>query len=227
MLHDAQARGVTRLCHLTPHRNFVLIATEKGFQSSAALNAEERQAFEQQDLARYDGHPDHICCSVEFPNAWYYRQKRPSADSPFQTWVVVTINPAHLGRDGALFCHRNAASDWGAHIRGGLEGFEGMYASPVVGAGGRTYRRSATHLLSCPTDNQAEVLIPRSIPLTDVITVALPTEERARFVYAGLEALDAEPERFRFTIVPAFFNAYALSNLISQGRRPEEREWLP
>src|SRR4051794_38345257 len=105
VLAETQRLGITRVCHFTPYRNLVHIATGGGLLSSAALSGAERRAFTQQDLARWDGHPDHISCSIEYPNAWYYHQKAGN-DEVFRTWVVMTMDPKHLGEDGTRFCHR-------------------------------------------------------------------------------------------------------------------------
>jgi len=69
-------REVSRICHLTPSRNLVHIATGgDGLLSTQALQAAERREFHQQDLERLDGYPDFISCSIEYPNAWYLRSR--------------------------------------------------------------------------------------------------------------------------------------------------------
>lgn len=226
VLAEVERLRITRICHLTPLRNLVHIATGAGLLSSTALTEAERKAFTQQDLERWDGHPDHISCSIEYPNAWYYQQKAGN-DAIFRTWVVTTIDPKHLAQDGTRFSHRNASARGGAYIRDSIEGFCGMYESSVEGAGGRIYTRTPTHLQQCPTDNQAEVLVPRFIPIQDVKTIVLPTEEQAASVYVGLEQIGGDPKRFVFTVAPELFQPWALSNAISSGVRPQERVWSP
>jgi hypothetical protein len=226
ILTEVDRLDITRICHLTPLRNLVHIATDAGLLSNAALSEAEKRAFTPQDVERWDGHPDHISCSVEYPNAWYYRQKVGN-DEIFRMWVVMTLHPQHLGQDGTRFCHRNASASGGAYIRDGIEGFHGMYESPVVGSGGRTYRRTETHLRQCPTDNQAEVLVPRFIPIEDVKTIILANEEQAASVYFGLEQIGGDPGRFAFTVAPELFQPWPLSSAISRGVRPEERVWNP
>jgi ssDNA thymidine ADP-ribosyltransferase, DarT len=221
---EVERRGVTRLCHLTPLRNLVHIATGDGLLSTQTLTEAERSPFTQQDLERWDQHPDHVCCSIEYPNAWYYR-RRADADQLFKTWVVLTIDRAHLSKDDTLFSERNAAAAQGAYIRGGLDGFVAMYASSVTGSAGRVFSRSSTHLRACPTDNQAEVLVPRSIPIEDVQSVVVSTDEHASLVYAALEQIGGSPDRFEFLVAPELFAPYALSACISGGRRPDELVW--
>lgn len=226
ILAELERLGITRICHLTPLRNLVHIATGQGLLSNAALTNVEKKAFTPQDLARWDGHPDHISCSIEYPNAWYYRQKAGD-DEIFRTWVVMTIEPEHLAQGATRFCHRNASARGGAYIRDGIEGLRAMYESPVEGAGGRTYTRTPTHLRECPTDNQAEVLVPRFIPIEDVKTIALPNEEQAASVYVALEQIGGDPDRFTLTVVPELFQPWVLSDAISRGIRPQERLWSP
>jgi hypothetical protein len=226
VLDEIERLQVTRICHFTPLRNLVHIATGAGLLSTRALIEAERKAFTAQDISRWDGHPDHISCSIEYPNAWYYRQKIGN-DQIFRTWVVVTIVPQHLANDATRFCHRNASAAHGAYIRDGIEGFRGLYENQVEGSGGNIYRRTETHIRQCPTDNQAEALVPRFIPIEDVVTIALPTPAQAAFVYAGLEQIGGSPERFTFAVVPEFFEPHALKSAISGGVRPSEEIWAP
>ncbi len=222
---EVERLKITRICHFTLYRNLKDIATGKGLLSRNQLNEADLKATAQ-DLARRDGHLDHISCSVEYPNAWYYRDKAEK-EKNFRLWVVVTIDPKHLAEDRTRFCHRNAAADQGAYIRGGIEGFGGMYDSSVEGAGGRTFTRTPKWLFQCPTDNQAEVLVADFIPIEDVKTVALRTDDQAELVYAGLKQIGGAPERFTFTVVPEFFQPYRLRDAIESGVRPQERVWTP
>jgi hypothetical protein len=78
-----------------------------------------------------------------------------------------------------------------------------------------------------PADNQAEVLVSRFIPIEDVQTIAVASDELAANVYVGLEQIGGEPDRFTFVVVPEFFQPSGLSNAISRGVRPQERVWSP
>jgi len=223
---EAIARHITRLCHFTPFRNLVHIVTGDGLRSTNGLRSAERKAFNQQDLERLDGYPDHVSCSIEFPNAWYYRQKR-STDTLFSSWVVLTFSPEYLWNSETHFCHRNASARRGAFVRAGVEAFRGMFAPSVLGAGDRVYTRQPTRARSVPTDDQAEVLVPRFVALDDVYTVAVRNEAEAGKVWAGLEQIGGDPERFTFTIVPEFFQPSLLSGIIARGQQPDELEWTP
>lgn len=225
---EAEARGITRLCHLTPFRNLVHIATGDGLRSTTQLSAAERDEFNQQDLLRLDEHPDHISCSIEFPNGWYLRrrrQKTTGSDTLFPDWVCVCIEPHHLWRGDTLYCPRNAAALRGRLVDAGLEVFLSMYADRVDGAGGQTFVRTNARDPACPTDDQAEVLVHRKIPLDDVLTIVVRDEAQAKRTAVGLEQLGVPLDRFDYAICAQFFDTYELSGLMKRGQRPVEVAW--
>jgi len=222
----ARRRGVTRLCHLTPFQNLIHIARGEGLRSTLELAADDRAAFTQQDLERLDGHPDHISCSIEYPNVWYLRQRRRRAtplQKLFPDWVCVLIKPHHLWREDTLVCFRNAAASSGAYVDSGPTAFEAMYADSAVGSGGRTYNRGAKPE-SCPTDDQAEVLVAKQIPLADADRVVVAETAQASRVLVGLDLLQVPPETFELIIAPKLFQI-SLSGALKTGRLPTEVPW--
>jgi ssDNA thymidine ADP-ribosyltransferase, DarT len=226
--HEAEGREIMRLCHVTPLRNLVHIATGDGLLSTAQLSASDRRVFNQQDLRRLDEYPDHISCSIEFPNVWYMRQRRRDtrgADRLFADWVCVCIGPDHLWRDDTLFCPRNAAADYGRLVAGGIEAFRSLYAEQSEGAGGRIFIRTADRSPACPTDEQAEVLVHRRIPIDDIQRIVVVDESQAKRTFIGLEQLDVPPDRFAYAVCEEFFDPDKLSALLRRGRRPIERPW--
>jgi ssDNA thymidine ADP-ribosyltransferase, DarT len=225
IVEQATRRGVTRLCHLTPYRNLLHIAREGALRSTKELQSDERAAFEPQDLARLDGQPDHICCTIQYPNIWYLRSKRQGAtplQRLFPDWVCLLINPRYLWAKDTLLCHRNAAAGSGAYLAAGPGAFAAMYADVVSGAQGSTGRDEKPK--SCPTDDQAEVLVPKLIRLEDANHVVVADAAQARRIYSGLELIGAPAQELRWTIAPEFF-AVALSTTLRAGRTPVETPW--
>lgn len=221
----AGQRGIARLCHLTPYRNLLQIAQGDGLRSVADLSSDERAAFDPQDLERLDGYPDHISCSIQYPNVWYLRSRQRNAtplQRLFPDWVCVLVDPAHLWREGTLMCHRNAAAAYGAYVRTGAEGFAAMYADPVNGSRGPITR--AGKPCSCPTDDQAEVLVPKAIPFADASHVVVADEAQAQRVYVGLDVVGAPVGRLRWSIAPEFFEI-SLSTMLRSGNLPTELSW--
>ena len=213
----AAEQGITRLCHFTPSRNLGHIAADRtGILSAACLQTDGRRVFNPTDRDRLDGFPDHVCCSIQYPNAWYLKKAR-GKERLFPDWVVLLIRPHYLWARGTKFCPRNAAA---GGVAEGVEAFDSLYAPTVRGAGGRTFRRSAKHPSWLPTDEQAEVLIPDQIEDDDLLGVVVADEAQGRTEARRLEYLgvDAPPIR----IAPDFFDRYALSTKLRNGRVPEE-----
>lgn len=231
VLDVVRSLGITRLCHLTPLRNLVHLASEgRGLMSLRQLARSEGN-YDQQDLERLDGHPDHISCSIEYPNGWYLRQRRLKATPVqrlFPDWVCLSIDPARLDASGTRVCVRNAAAGGGRLIRDvSEESLRALYADSVVGAYGRTRYRTDTRIRACPTDDQAEVLLHRRVPATDIYSVIVGSSSDARRFYAALRQIGAEPDRFEWIVAPALLTTKELSRAIAAGQRPSETRWEP
>lgn len=223
--NETERRGITRLCHFTPSRNLAQIASgTSGILSTRKLQKDERSVFTPTDLLRYDNHEGHICCSIEYPNAWYFDRAR-SAEVLFKDWVVLLINPKYLWLKGTKFCPRNAAANSGREIKEGAEAFMALYQDTVRGAGGNNFIRNSNHLLCCPTDQQAEVLIPDRIPLDDILGIVVSSEEQVKNELSRFKLLKISEDRFKFIIAPTMFQKRPLSGLIRSGNRPTENLW--
>ncbi len=225
---EAEQRGITRLCHLTPFRNLVHIATGDGLLSTKHLSRAERVAFNQQDLERLDEHPDHICCSIEFPNIWYLRQRRREArgeERLFPDWVCLCLDPRSLWAESTLFCPRNAAAVRGRLVEAGAAAFSGLFAPSVPGAYANVYTRKPARPDACSTDDQAEVLVHRHIPLEDVQQIVVADESQAKRSFIGLTQIGVPEDLFEYVICAEFFAPRLLSSMIAAGRRPVEAAW--
>ena len=218
---SALQRGITRLCHFTPSRNLAHIANDpRGVLATRHLKADEQTLFNPTDIMRLDGYPDHVCCSIQYPNAWYFRKARQN-ETLFRDWVVLLIHRRYLWQAGTKFCPRNAAAAHGRLIGEGVEAFHELFADLVEGV--HPYHRGPNHLDSLPTDEQAEVLVPDRIRRTDVQGVvvrddAQAARETSRLKLQGLSVP-------RLLIVPEFFDPRSLSRLLRSGRIPRERQY--
>lgn len=221
---EAQRRGITRLCHFTKSANLAHILATGEIRDAVTLRA-GTEGFRPTDLARLDGYPDHINCSIEYPNTWYLDRAR-AEDPHFKDWVVLLLDPALLALPGAKFCPYNAARGLGGGINSGFAAFGALFQATVSGNARRT--RSARHPDWWPTDDQAEVLLPGPIPLSHVHGVVVK------------DAAQAELERYRLTqhldmgtvlppliIAPALFDKYLLSQTVRAGHRPAELPFIP
>ncbi|GMU52623.1 MAG: hypothetical protein AMXMBFR33_17690 [Candidatus Xenobia bacterium] len=201
------------------------IATDpSGLLASARLREDEKAVFNATDRQRLDGCPDYVCCSIQYPNAWYFRRAREN-ESIFKDWVVVLIKAHHLWAAGTKFCPRNAAANSGRDVEEGDIAFESMFAPTVVGAHGRTFTRSTTHPLWLPTDEQAEVLIPDRVAREDIIAVAVADESQAKREHARLTQLKVDLPAI--LMIPDFFRPNSLSAQLRSGRVPTEISFRP
>ena len=151
----ANRRGITRLCHFTPSRNLAHIASDSsGLLASRHLQDDEAAIFNPTDRLRLDGYPGHVCCSIQYPNAWYFRKAREN-ERLFPDWVVLLIDVRYLWQAGTKFCPRNAAAEHGRLVQEGVKAFDALFADVVEGVD--VYRRGPRHPDFLPTDEQAEV----------------------------------------------------------------------
>ena len=217
---NAMRRGITRLCHFTPSRNLGHISEDRaGILASKHLGEDEKAVFNPTDSERLDGYLNYVCCSIQYPNAWYFRQAR-GREPLFRDWVILLIKPHYLWYIGAKFCPRNASAEYGRLVDEGAEAFEALFADTVEGT--HTYRRYHRHPAFLPTDEQAEVLIPDRIRRGDVIGVAVYDDAQAKREVARLKLLGRSLSPI--VIVPEFFDPNKLSQLLRAGRVPVERE---
>ncbi|SAK77203.1 hypothetical protein AWB82_04968 [Caballeronia glebae] len=221
ILDDCAKRGITRLCHFTPSRNLIHVLASGYLKDRQTLSMEARDEVNPTDAYRRDGHLDKICCSVEYPNG-YYLDIVTKKELIFLDWVILFIDPVVLWSPGTLFCQRNAAAENGSLIADGWPGYESMFAARVQGAGGRVFRRHATHLSCSPTDLQAEVLVRGPIPIEAIQGMAMLTERQASTERARWDTLGLAPPKVPMVVAPDLFDKISLTNHIWTGRRPIE-----
>jgi hypothetical protein len=222
---EVEKRGITRLCHFTPSRNLVhIVSGQAGILGTKELLEDQRALFTPTDTRRLDGHLECVCCSIEYPNTWYLA-KAQEEEVLFPDWVIVLISPKYLWTPGTLFCPRNAAAGYGRYLAEGEIGYRAMFAPSVTGAAGRTRRRAEYHLPCCPTDDQAEVLIPTSIPASDILGIVVRSEAQAKNELARLRLVGVNVDFLNLLIAPELFDRYTLSARIREGVRPIERVW--
>ena len=217
---SAKRRGITRICHFTPSRNLAHIALDpRGVLASAHLSDDERSVFNPTDDKRFDGHTEYVCCSIQYPNAWYFSTARDK-EPMFKDWVVLLVHARCLWKPGTKFCPRNAAAEHGALVREGPAAFDSLFAQTVEGR--RTYTRKPRQPNFLPTDQQAEVLVPDHIDRNDVLGVAVHSEIQARNELSRLKILAGQPPPFPWVIAPAFYDPSRLRSLLLAGDIPEE-----
>lgn len=220
---EAELRCICRLCHSTDSANLVsILSRDRGIRSTAFLQKVGIASSGPTDQWRWDGHPDHVCCSIEFPNAWCFRSIREGRG--YAHGVVLFIEPFYLWQPGTKFCPVNAATASGGLIGEGPDAFRGVFAGRVEGRR-RTSTRGPHHPNFLPTDEQAEVLVPNGIPRKHITGIAVRDEVQAAREHHRLLAHGISPPPL--VVVPEFYEPQRLSDLLRVGKKPAETPWRP
>ncbi|MDK0520087.1 DarT ssDNA thymidine ADP-ribosyltransferase family protein [Streptomyces sp. ML-6] len=219
----ARARGVTRLCHCTKSANLPHILGSREIRPVATLR-EAADAYRPADTQRLDGAPDRTFLSVEYPNAWYQSQAA-GRDPHFRDWVVFTLDVELLATPGTRFCPYNSARDESAGALPGTDAFDALFAPTVTG--NATRKRERAHPTWWPTDDQAEIQIPGTIPLSAVRSVIVPDDQQAALECFRLTRFDMAALLPPLVIAPVLFDKYALSASVRSGIRPPETPYIP
>ncbi|CAM3347738.1 DarT ssDNA thymidine ADP-ribosyltransferase family protein [Stackebrandtia soli] len=222
VLADIRRLGLTRLVHFTPRRALGEILIVGEIRSRSALEAEPSGTFSPTDGNRYDGHRDKTCCSIEYPNAFYFNTAKTRPDHQnYEGWVCLLLDPELAARPGVLFSPLNAATKRGALLQPGAEGLRACFA-PTVGKSTRGPR----HLPSAPTDLQAEVLVPGSISVSDIRGIVVGSDAEAVKLRTRLNMIGVDGPA-PWIVAPQFFEAKPLTAAIRSGRRVPEQHWMP
>ncbi len=214
---ECRQRGVTRLCHFTQSRNLAHILGDCGGILSRSRLENENLPHNPTDPDRWDGCEDLICCSLEFPNVYYFAKVREQ-DHLFKDWVVLLIKPDFIWMPGTKFCPCNAAKQRGTYIGEGYGAFISLFANTAPGI---TFTRPSRHLACAATNVQAEVLVPDPIPLDDITAIAVADEEQAKreICRATLQGLSIDKD---ILVVPDFYRTTGLARTIQSGNRVNE-----
>lgn len=209
------ARGVTRLCHFTKLQSLThIITSENGVLASNSIHQDTKNV---NDTARYDGELDFVCCSVQYPNSWFFKKAmQNNQDKIFEDWVVLYINLTILKNKKAKFCPCNASKSNGIYINENMDNIDSIFATKVSTF---PYPRSPKMLSCCPTDGQAEILIENSIPREYISGIAVGNMDIAKRVYSMLKICGIE--HLTIYIAPDVLTT-RWSTLVKDGCLPDE-----
>lgn len=216
---------LTRLAHFTPARNLPHILRDRELRSVEQLDEAVRAAYTPTDRDRLDGHRDKICCSLQYPNSFYFAKARDDRDAVnFPDWACLLLDRTAAAIAGTVFCQRNAGAG-GAEP--GAEALLRCYAPTVMGHRGRTYTRSALHDPASPTDVQAELLIPGPVPLSLVRVIVFPSDAAAREEHGRLDRYGLLSEAPPFAVAPGLFQKWTVSDAVTRGAAIDIEPWAP
>ena len=168
------SRCVTQLCHMTTIESLLSILDNNcGILATDFIDENNLIKIDQD---RYDGHTDYISLSIQYPNLWYFRKKRNELN---YNWGVIFIDPK-ICDYCTLFSPFNAATKCGYYLDSGEYALSKCFEDELYNPKRGTRRRTNTMLKCCPTDEQAEVMIYREIPVDYFLGIAFESKEIAQ-----------------------------------------------
>lgn len=211
---EARRRGIARLCHFTrsgtlPH------VVEAGAIRSAGDLRRSAEFHRPTDTKRLDNHLDHVSCSIEYPNVWYFKTVQDK-DAVFVDWIVFLLDISLLDEPDTKFSPHNAASRTSS-IMGGREAFDMLFAKNTT-----QYPRRPGHPDWWPTSDQAEVLVRGPIPMSKVLGIVVRDQDQAERETYRMREILPNATIPQIIIAPGFFTPKALSVAVRSGRRPVE-----
>ncbi|GAA3449740.1 DUF4433 domain-containing protein [Dactylosporangium matsuzakiense] len=217
---------LARLAHFTPARNLPHIIRDGLLRSVADLAQDVRACYSATDLQRFDGRPDRLCCSLQYPNGFYFTiAKGRAASVNYPDWTCLLLDKKVAAAPDTLFCPRNAAASAGT-ARPGVDGLRACYADTVVGQ--RVYTRGPNHDPGSPTDVQAEVLVIAPVSLSAIRAIVFPSEAAAEEEYGRLDRFGlVPPDGVDYVISPGMFDKWAITRAVQNSQYFSETSWSP
>lgn len=181
-------RNIQYLVHFTPTINLVgmcetgYILPRHELIELELFNEEMKDYTEFTDEVRLDG-DKYINTSIQHPNDFLLKKfKERSKDKPWVRWCILKINPKYIYDDETLFSVTNAANRYNREnvgVTGDFNKFKSMFSDTikVVSANYSIEKKRNSIPDNLTTDSQAEVLIKKKIPLSDIIEIAFECEE--------------------------------------------------
>lgn len=169
-------RDIKFVLHFTRLENLKSIL-ENGLKSRQFLQ-DNNSTSTFNDLHRYDGCKNAICCSIDHPNYKMFYQLRQ--ENLEQEWVVIGIKKSVIWKKDCAFCVENAASSNVTSIpleeRKGKKAFKRIFQEDV----NKPTREELGIIDACPTNPQAEILVFDDIEPENIVGVAFQNRDRVK-----------------------------------------------
>lgn len=210
---QVKRRAITRLVHFTRSDNLPLILRSGAILSRTELESRDIP-HHANDWDRIDGHPNHISCSIGFPNTKLLNTFRGQSGFT-EDWVILVLDPSPIWWRGSRFCPYNAAKGSGAYIAAGLSGFTRMFRAPNAAA-----LEADASSPAFPHDIQAEVLVQREIPLGHSVRVVTEDSVQIRREVRRLAGLESSAKAL-FAACADMYRADRVDQIKASGRDVE------
>lgn len=161
-------RGITELIHFTTNRGLLGMLGNGRVLSRKRLPEDRyiEHVYSPNCIDRKDVRQlDYVNLSVSRINDWMFDTSERWHQIDDLWWTVLSFDPQILTHQGVIFTTTN--NIYPAVRRGtGPAGLSALFGDVVLGRYSTAHTRSLDQRASWPTDRQAEVLYPKSVPLT-------------------------------------------------------------
>lgn len=203
--HFVTDREITKVVHFTSFPSLLGIFRTGMLMSRQAMDEYRREKgdggvcelFHANDEERWDNRLGYINTSIQSINSkllWSMQQRSENANR--EPWCVLEFDPVCLEKDGVLFTVSNAASKYvrehGTTL--GMDGLSAMFASSIISGRQTVDHATETYTVTrqyeapknCPTDSQAEVLIPGTLSIQLLDGIVFKTSADRDYAMAKL-----------------------------------------
>jgi hypothetical protein len=200
---EIQLRNIERLIHFTHTDNLLSIFEWGAIYSRKKLedlSIEHPQLYmndyvEVNDGLRLDNLRDHINLSIQYPNTSLLNRFRERSNSSLGGWCLIEISPELILRSDAIFSIGNAASKLSKNhgICGTFENFQSLFSEKVLSGSVNNCRTLTRAGLApnIPTDEQAEVLLPGSIPIEGIAGIIFESNEQLQISKGAINLMSS------------------------------------
>jgi hypothetical protein len=200
----ARARGITEILHFTTSRGVVGILADDAVHSRDHLNEENYldniKVLNSPSRSRDAAWTDYVNLSITEINDRMFGSSQGWHTEDDIWWAVLAFDIEILGHPGVQFTTTNNA--YANAVRGpGLAGLQALFAPAVPwGTFGSVDKRHSGTRPECPTQNQAEVLYPKSVSLEYLRAIYVAEDENCDKINSWIDAL-ADPSKVDLSAV--------------------------
>lgn len=214
-------RGITRLCHFTKSSNLPYILGEGKEDSNGLISNDKVRASQflsVNDINRFDGRPELICTSLQYPNFFFFDvSRKKNLDELLSDWVIILISPTIVDNH-TYFCPVNAATQNGKYISQGIDKFESLFSKDIESS--KAPARSDNMAKNIPTDNQAEILFSKDIPKEAIIGLVFSNKEQAILERIRLKLCNVSLENINIYFSKKWYEKNSVYELIKGNEIP-------
>ncbi|WP_084460561.1 DarT ssDNA thymidine ADP-ribosyltransferase family protein [Nocardia kruczakiae] len=191
-----QARGITEVVHFTTNHGLLGVFASQAVLSRDQLNADQylENIRKVNCASRKDPEwTDYVNMSISVANKRMLTTSQGWHGVEDVWWAVLSFSAEVLADEGVWFTTTNNTYATTVRRGQGLAGLQDLYSEPIPWGyyGAESWRRGLPD--HRPTNDQAEVLYPRSVPIGKLRAIYVPKEEHLEDIEGWVAAIPSVP----------------------------------